>query len=137
MQDSRSQSRIDALISDFFAAFDNRDGRIPRHDAVLGCFADAAVIVVHRDGKPEVCSPQEFADPRIRLLTGGGLVDFHEWETSASTQIVGGIATRTSRYAKLGMHNGAPYSGAGTKFFQLAMFPTGWRIVALSWIDDA
>ena len=51
-------------------------------------------------------------------------------------QIVGGLATRTPRYAKAGLHLGADYAGSGTKFFQLAKFAAGWRIVALSWIDD-
>lgn len=136
MEDSRSQSQIDALIGDFFAAFDNRGGRIPQQDAVTNLFSDKAAIAVHRDGQSVVCSPTEFAAPRISLLASGDLVEFHEWEESASTKIAGAIAARSSRYSRLGRHNGAPYSGSGTKFFQLARFSSGWRIVALSWIDD-
>lgn len=136
MQESRSQSPIDALIADFFAAFDNRENRIPLHDVLVGFFSDKAAITVHCDGLPEVFSPTDFVTPRIRLLTSGDLVNFHEWEESATTQIAGEIAARTSRYSKLGVYNGASYSGSGTKFFQLARFPSGWRIVALSWIDD-
>jgi hypothetical protein len=32
---------------------------------------------------------------------------------------------------------GKPYGGSGTKYFQLARTADGWRVVALSWIDDA
>lgn len=137
MQDPQSQSEIDTLIAAFFAAFDNRDGRVPKEDEVTRSFSEMAAITVHRDDRSEVLSPIEFAEPRISLLTSGVLVDFHEWEDSSSTEIVRAIAVRRSRYSKNGTHNGAPYSGSGTKFFQLARFSDGWRIVALSWIDDA
>jgi len=51
-------------------------------------------------------------------------------------RFVAELATRTSRYAKAGLHLGAEYAGRGSKFFHLAKFALGWRIVALSWIDD-
>jgi len=44
---------------------------------------------------------------------------------------------RTSRYAKSGVRNGDSFTGTGTKFFQIARMAGGWKIVALSWIDDA
>lgn len=70
------------------------------------------------------------------MLKSGGLAEFHEWEETASTRIVDGIANRISRYAKSGLLDGAPYAGAGTKFFQLARFAAEWKIVALAWMDD-
>ncbi|MEP6881546.1 MAG: hypothetical protein ABI866_06110 [Dokdonella sp.] len=134
MQDDRND--IDRLIGDFFAAFDNRGDRTPKQAEMTALFADKAVVAKHEGGICELCSPTEFAAPRVTLLSGGGLTEFHEWEESASTEFAGEIAARTSRYAKAGLYNGAPYGGRGTKFFQLAKVHTGWRIVALTWIDD-
>ena len=136
MNDLREQENIDALIQRFFAAFDNRNGKVPRQDLMTELFAERAIIATHHDGHCDLYSPSEFAQPRIALLGSGELVEFHEWEETSSTQIVGELATRTSRYAKAGLHLGAEYAGSGTKFFQLAKFASGWRIVALSWIDD-
>lgn len=136
MNDLREKECIEALIERFFAAFDNRNGQIPRQDLVTELFAERAIIVTHHNGHCDLFSPSEFAQPRIALLGSGELVDFHEWEETSSTEIVGELATRTSRYAKAGLHLGADYAGSGTKFFQLAKFASGWRIIALSWIDD-
>jgi hypothetical protein len=136
MSESEDRSAIDALIGSFFAAFDNRAGRIPVEAALLAHFADLAVVAKHHDGQCELASPAGFAAPRVALLKRGELVDFHEWEVSSETSIFGTVAIRTSRYSKSGSFNGAPYAGTGTKFFQLARLEPGWRIVALSWIDD-
>ena len=135
MHDDREQ--IDKLVFEFFAAFDNRGGRIPKQADMTCLFADKAIVTKHHGGTCEFYSPTEFAAPRVALLGSGALVDFHEWEESSSTELAGEIAARTSRYAKSGLYKGAPYSGTGTKFFQLARFLDCWRIVALSWIDDA
>ena len=136
MNDLRDQENIDALIQRFFAAFDNRDGRVPRQELITELFAERAIIATHHDGQCDLYSPSEFAQPRIALLRSGDLLEFHEWEETSSTHIVGELATRTSRYAKAGLHLGAEYAGRGSKFFQLAKFASDWRIVALSWIDD-
>ena len=131
------QARIDALIARFFAAFDNRNGRVPLESAITALFAERAVIARHQDGGCELSSPREFAAPRVALLAGGALVDFCEWEETASTRIRGPLAVRSSRYAKAGYCDGKPFRGAGTKLFQLGRFESEWRIVALSWVDDA
>lgn len=131
-----AQADIDALIAAFYAAFDNRAGRRPTLEQVTTLFVAQASITVWRDGATDTWSPDAFAAPRIALLTGGGLVDFHEWETRSSTQVVDGIAARSSRYAKRGVLDGAEYAGQGTKFFHLARTAAGWRIAALAWVDD-
>jgi len=41
-----------------------------------------------------------------------------------------------SRYTKAGLLNGNPYSGVGTKCFQLVLLDCGWRIASLAWVDD-
>lgn len=130
------QAAIDSLIDGFFRAFDNRDGRTPDLAPLLACFADKAVIARVAGLDVELLSATEFALPRIELLTGGGLVDFHEAETSSTTHILGKIAIRTSRYRKSGLLHEVPYQGAGTKTFQLIAFASGWRIVSLAWMDD-
>lgn len=135
MQDS-SQAEVDALIAAFFGAFDNRNGRTPDHAGLARMFADRAVVAMHQRDRCVLCSPEEFIAPRMALLGSGELVDFHEWEESARTEIIGSLAVRVSRYAKCGSRNGAAVAGSGTKFFQLARFDHGWKVVALSWIDD-
>jgi len=128
---------IDDVIRRFFAAFDNRNGRVPGIDSIESLFAPAAVVASHSATGTTICTVNEFARPRIDLLSSGRLVDFFEWETEAANQVVGSLAVRRSRYAKSGQLDGRPYAGTGTKFFQLACIEGTWRIVALSWIDDA
>ena len=135
MQDPRADEQIDALVARFFSAFDNRAG-MPSVADVVDCFADKAVIARHDSSGTQLYTPSEFAAPRIDLLAGGSLVDFSETEAESATQVVGGIATRTSRYVKSGVLDGGPYAGAGTKLFHLVRLDCGWRISSLAWIDD-
>ena len=136
MEDPQVQARIDALVADFYSAFDNRAGATPRLADLVKCFTDKATIVRRSEAGAEVYTVEEFALPRIELLTQGALLHFHEWETSATTGIFDGIATRTSRYSKSGLLDGADYSGSGTKCFQLVDLGPGWRIASLAWVDD-
>ncbi len=130
------EEEIDQLISKFFSAFDNVNNKIPKLGTIIDCFAEKAVITLYTNEQCDIYSVLEFVEPRIELLTNGSLLNFHEWEESYTTKIFDGIATRTSRYKKSGHLNGANYEGSGTKCFQLAKTQAGWRIVALSWIDD-
>ena len=136
MDDSDAQGKIDALVADFFSAFDNRNGATPDLADLVNCFTDKATIVRCSDSGAELYTVTEFALPRIKLLTQGALVSFHERETSSTTQIFNGIATRTSRYSKSGLLDGNDYSGSGTKCFQLVDLGPGWRIASLAWVDD-
>jgi len=128
--------QIDSLIARFFGAFDNRDGRVPSLDAMASLFAPGAMIVRDAGTTCESWSVAAFAEPRVRLLTSGELVDFHEWETGASTRVVGSVAERTSTYEKAGLLRGQPYAGSGQKLFHLGRFAEGWRITAIAWSDD-
>lgn len=132
-----AEAEIDALVARFFRAFDNRAGATPRLADMLDCFSEKATIAKRTSTGTELCTPREFAVPRIDLLTGGSLLHFHEWETSSSTQVFDGIAVRISRYGKSGVLDGKEYKGSGTKCFQLVDLGTGWRIAALAWVDDA
>lgn len=135
MDDPAASRHIDRLIADFFSAFDNRTAS-PHIGRIVDCFADKAVIARRSGSHTELYTVTEFASPRIELLTGGALVDFHEAETSATTSVFGGIATRTSRYSKSGLMNGERYAGTGTKLFQLVAIDDRWRIASLAWVDD-
>ena len=132
-----AEHAIDALVADFFSAFDNRNGNKPDLEFLLGHFTGNAVIARSSPAETQILSAMAFAVPRIDLLTNGTLVDFHEVETSSTTAIFGTVAMRTSRYRKEGLWEGASYAGAGTKCFQLVALDTGWRILSLAWIDDA
>ena len=127
---------IDDVVRRFFAGFDNRNGRVPRISYFDSLFATPSVIASHSGSVPVICTVDEFARPRVELLSSGRLVNFSEWETEAETQVIGSLAVRRSRYSKSGRLDGRPYEGTGTKFFQLAHFDGNWRIVALSWADD-
>ncbi len=128
--------QIDALIGEFFRAFDNRAGARPTAAAMVALFAGRAVICRHAGAACEFYSPLEFAQPRAQLLGGGTLREFHEWEVDATTTLRGPIAMRVSRYAKDGLLDGAAYGGSGSKVFQLSRLEGRWRILCLSWIDD-
>jgi hypothetical protein len=128
---------IDQLIGRFFAAFDNRDARCPTIESFDSLFAAKAVVAAHSSTAVSICTVEEFARPRIDLLSSGRLVNFSEWETHAENTVLGSLAVRRSKYSKSGQLDGRPYAGSGTKFFQLALVDHAWRIVALSWIDDA
>ena len=69
---------------------------------MVSCFTDKATIVRASADGAEQYTVTEFAMPRIKLLTEGALVNFHESETSATTQMHAGIAIRTSRYYQIG-----------------------------------
>ncbi len=136
MNDALARREIDALIAEFFAAFDNRGDARPQIATVTQCFAGRAVVVRHDREAAEFYTVLEFAAPRIKLLTEGALVQFHEWEESSSTEVFGGIAARVSRYSKAGILDGKAYSGSGTKCFHLVETGMGWRISSLAWVDD-
>lgn len=126
---------IDAAVTAFFSAFDNRDG--PAKVAVLRevMRSDATVIRVG-DGTVQAMALEAFIEPRAKLLSDGTLTRFHEWEVESSTFVFGRMATRVSRYEKDGLLSGAPYRGAGWKSFQLVCDDSTWRIASLTWADE-
>ena len=135
MGDADDLARIDALVARFFGAFDNRDGRVPSLEAIVSLFAPGAIVVRDAGATCESWSVPAFAGPRVRLLTSGELVGFHEWETGASTRLLGAVAERRSTYEKSGTLDGQPYAGHGEKLFHLGRGAEGWRITAIAWSD--
>ena len=115
MQESNSRAEVDALVGRFFSAYDNRGEIQPNLADLVSLFSTKAIVAKHFEGQCELYSPEEFAAPRVALLTTGELIDFHEWEESSNTEVVGTLAIRTSRYDHSGTQNGQPYRGTGTK----------------------
>ena len=127
---------IETLVADFYAAFDNRDARVPDIEAMRKLFAASAAITRIAQGSAECWSPDAFLAPRIAMMTEGRLTDFHEWEVEARTRVLANIASRWSTYEKAGRLDGADYRGRGHKFIQMYREAEGWRISAILWEDD-
>jgi len=130
------QEEIDELVARFFGVFDNRNGRVPDFAAFATLFIRGAVITVRNAGNVQVLSLADFVAPREKLLTGGALTDFHEWELESDTFVSGGIASRNCRYRKEGTMNELPYTGQGTKSFHFVRTDSGWRIASVLWEDS-
>ncbi|WP_340560308.1 DUF4440 domain-containing protein [Streptomyces sp. GSL17-111] len=130
-----SRAEIDAVTAEFYGAFDNRGGKAADVARLRRLLVPGGVIVY---AGPEftVYTVDEFIEPRGRLLADGRLVEFSEWETSARTQIAGGIASRFGEYRKSGILDGEPFEGGGTKTIQFVRTPEGWRITAFAWHDQ-
>ncbi|MFI5639765.1 DUF4440 domain-containing protein [Streptomyces goshikiensis] len=130
-----SKGEIDAVTAEFFGAFDNRGGRAADLDRIRRLLLPGGVIV--KTG-PEFAAytVDEFIEPRRRLLSGGRMVEFSEWETSERTDIAGDIASRFGEYRKSGILDGEAFEGGGTKTIQFVRTPEGWRIAAFAWYDQ-
>lgn len=131
-----SKAEIDAVTAEFFGAFDNRGGKTPDVDRIRRLVLPGGGIVV-TGPQFAVHTVEEFIEPRRRLLTDGGLVEFWEWETAERTQIAGGIASRFCEYHKSGIRDGEAFEGGGNKTFQFVRTAEGWRIAAFAWHDHA
>jgi len=127
---------IDSLVARMYAAFDNRDGRVPDLDGLREVFLSACVICKAIPGQEQVQSLDEFIEQRRPLLTQGRLVDFSERETDSRTWIAGNIAGRESLYEKSGVLDGMPFHTHGAKQMQFVRLDGRWWISALAW-DDA
>ncbi|HEY0435960.1 MAG TPA: hypothetical protein VGC92_04930 [Phenylobacterium sp.] len=128
-------SDLEALVADFYAAFDNRDGRSPAVDALRAMFDAAATITRVTPDQVDTWSPGAFIAPRQAMLTDGTLEAFHEWETQANTVVLRNIASRWSTYEKEGLLNGEDYRGGGHKFIQFVRRDGRWLISSILWED--
>ena len=136
MMHSADSVAIDALASRMYAAFDNRDGRVPDLEGLRDVFLPRCTICKAIPGQEQVQSLDEFIAQRRPLLTQGRLVDFAEWETDSRTSIFGNVASRESLYEKSGVLDGTPFRTRGAKQMQFVRLDGRWWISALAW-DDA
>ncbi len=132
---STAKAELDRLTAEFFGAFDNRHGGPADVGRLRRLMLPGGVIVVTAP-RYAAYGVEEFIGPRELLLSDGRLTDFHEWEVDERTEIADGVACRIGTYRKSGLLNGEPYEGRGTKTFQFARTPDGWRITAFSWHDE-
>lgn len=133
---AEDRAAIDALAARMYAAFDNRDGRVPDLDGLREVFLPGCTICKAIPGQEQVQSLDEFIDQRRPLLAQGRLVDFSERETDSRTRIDGNIAGRRGLYAKSGVLDGTPFRMHGAKQMQFVRIEGRWWISALAW-DDA
>ncbi len=133
---SADQAAIAAIVETFFAAFTSGPDSATRLDALRQAFLPQAVIVRTCGGEPAVYDVDGFIAPRQALLSGGTLVDFHEWELAGRTEVFGDIAQHFCSYAKEGVQDGTPFTGRGMKTLQFVRMPDGWRISAAAWDDE-
>ena len=127
---------IDSLAARMYAAFDNRDHRVPDLDSLREVFLPQCTICKAIPGQEQVQSLDEFIEQRRPLLTQGRLVDFSERETDSRTWIAGNTASRRSLYEKSGVLDGTPFHTRGAKQMQFVRLHGRWWISALAW-DDA
>ncbi|MEU9104389.1 DUF4440 domain-containing protein [Streptomyces xanthophaeus] len=129
-----SKKEIDTVTAEFYGAFDNRDGQAADVARLRRLLLPGGVIV--KTGPDFTAyTVDEFIEPRERLLAGGRLTGFCEWETSERTDISGDVAARLGEYRKSGVLDGEPFEGGGTKTIQFVRTPEGWRISAFAWYD--
>ncbi|BAJ31967.1 MULTISPECIES: DUF4440 domain-containing protein [Kitasatospora] len=133
--DPTAKAELDRITAEFYAAFDNRHGG-PADVGRLRRLMLPGGIIVATGPSYTAYTVEEFVAPRELLLSDGRLTDFHEWEVDERTDIAGRVASRTGGYRKSGVLDGEPYEGGGTKTFQFAHTPDGWRITAFSWHDE-
>jgi hypothetical protein len=124
------------LVRAFFGAFTSGPDSAARLDRLRSLFLPEAVIVATCGREPTVYGVDSFIAPRQALLSGGTLVDFHEWELQGHTEIFGDIAQHFGSYAKAGVQDGMPFTARGMKTLQLVRTSAGWRISAVAWDDE-
>jgi hypothetical protein len=127
---------IEEIVAAFYETFDNRAPRIVDGERLRPlCMPDVAIRCL-KDGAATALGLADFLEPRVALLSGGRLVEFHEWELEGETTILGNIAAHSSRYRKEGRLDGEPYSGGGRKLMQLCRLQGTWLISSVLWEDD-
>jgi hypothetical protein len=134
--EATDRAAIADLVTTFFDAFTSGPAATARLDALRAAFLPEAVVVRTCGGEPAVYDVDAFIRPRQALLSGGGLVDFREWQLEGRTEVFGDVAQHFCSYEKSGVQDGVPFTGRGMKTVQLVRMPDGWRISAVAWDDE-
>ncbi|HEY2512666.1 MAG TPA: hypothetical protein VGI39_17485 [Polyangiaceae bacterium] len=139
MSDERMEAdarAIQELMTVFFSAFADVEVATGSLDRLPALFAPDAKVTILSAAGLSASSVSEFIAPRRGLFARGVVSDFVEWETGGETLLGTDIACRRCRYAKKGVREGTPFTGAGTKVFTFVRLGGVWRILALLWHDD-
>lgn len=127
---------IDLVVSGFFSAFNNKDGKSVDLQCLNDIFVPGGVTVKTCGEPPSVCSLADFVASRHKLLNDGELDDFSEEELWERTDIFGSIAQRLCLYKKSGVLSGKKFETKGMKSIQLVNTETGWKISSVAWDDE-
>jgi RimJ/RimL family protein N-acetyltransferase len=130
------RAAIAEIVRTFFAAFTSGPDSPARLLALRQVLHPGAVIVRTCGLEPAVYSVEDFIAPRAALLSGGKLVDFHEWEVSGRTEIFGDIAQHFCTYAKAGVQDGTPFAARGKKTIQFIRVDGRWLVISGAWDDE-
>src|SRR5262245_29601969 len=112
------KEQLDSLTKSFFNIFNNKDRKQVNLDAIRNMCIPEIVIIKKTGLSQAIYSLDSFIEPRIKILSDGTLRNFEESETEETTQIVGHIAQRQSKYQKSGYLNNSYFAETGTKLFQ-------------------
>jgi hypothetical protein len=130
------KSELDRLTSAFFQAVSFEAGGTPSYDDIRCLFIDAGLLVKNTGTSPEICTLDQFIEPRRALVRSGALTRFLETELFETTRIFGNVAHRFSAYAKSGTQNGQAFEARGMISTQFVLTPSGWRMSAMAWDDE-
>jgi len=120
------KAAIDALTTRMYAAFCNRDRRVPAFDGLSDMLHPHCVLTKAAGSSVQVQNLGDFIEHRRPLLTQGSLVEFSEWETAERTWACGNIAGRCSLYEKSGELDGVPFHTRGIKDIQFVRIEGRW-----------
>jgi len=136
-QTHRDRAAVEEVLHAFLSAFTSGPDS-PARLATLRSLMLPEAVVVATCGRPEpaVYDVDSFIEPRAALLSGGSLVDFHEWVLPGRTDVFGDVAAWFGGYAKEGVQDGVAFTGRGMKSVQLVRTASGWRISAVAWDDE-
>jgi hypothetical protein len=124
------------VVEAFLDAFRSGPESPQRLDHLRTLLLPEAVVVRTCGLDLGVYDVESFIAPREALLSGGSLVDFHEWSLGGRIDVFGDVAAWFGAYAKEGVHDGEPTAGRGMKSVQLVRTRDGWRISAVAWDDE-
>lgn len=130
------EAAITSVVEQFFSAFVSGPQARRRSTTLRTILLPDAIVVNAAGSGLAVLDVEAFIEPRIELLTHGGLLDFREWATSTRTDVFGDIAQVWCTYAKSWRVGAVQHHGAGSKSVQLVRTSQGWRISAVAWDDE-
>ena len=135
MKLNKDEIEINKITARFFDLFTNTNGQVPKVQQLKEFFLPNGIIINNTSGEPAIYDVDDFIEPREKILTDGTLIDFKEWETSATTVVHGNIAHRILHYEKSGVFNGEPYKGRGKKMLQFIKIKNKWILSSVVWSD--
>jgi hypothetical protein len=131
-----TDTALQSLIGEFFAAVSFPEGGAPQYDRIRDVFIPEGLLIKNSGETPEISGLDAFIAPRQELVDSGRLTSFDEVEVAARTEAFGNVAHRLSTYDKRGMQDGVAFSATGIITTQFIATPAGWRMAAMAWDDE-